>query len=89
MDALFCCCREGQQQTENRLRRDLFHLTEIKGRTLADAARGLGLEFEDAEMMLARTRRDVAVLLALGLCKPSSTETAGEVSSHDCSCRGI
>jgi hypothetical protein len=88
LDALFCGCRKELQTGDTLLQRDLFYLTELEGQTLAAAAAICGLGIEDAERMLAKTRRDVEVLLYLGFgTSPDATpgDTAG---LDDCSCCG-
>jgi hypothetical protein len=86
LDALFCACPEGAQDTDTRLRRELFRLTEMEGQTPARAACALGLGILDAEGMLARTRRDIAVLTAFGLCIPVRQRPADAPRSRDCRC---
>lgn len=85
LDALFCACLE-ELRDGARLRRDLFRLTEMEGQAPGVAARALGLGIKDAEEMLARTRRDIAVLLALGLCMPTSPGPADASPARDCRC---
>lgn len=89
LDALFCACLEELQDTDTRLRRDLFRLTEMDGQTPAVAARALHIGISEAKEMLARTRRDIAVLIALGLCKPEAPGPVGPVDrprTFDCGC---
>ena len=87
LDALFCSCLEELQTRDTLLRRDLFRLTEIDGQTLASAAHVLGISVQDAEQMLAKTRREVAVLMVLGLSKPSGTRLGDEATLDDCNCQ--
>jgi len=89
LNAMFCSCLEELQTGEAPLRRDLFRLTEIKGQSLATAARTLGMDIHDAEQMLAKTRREVAVLMVLGLCKPSVPVSVDAPQYQDCSCRSV
>jgi len=86
LDAMFCCCLGELQNSKDRLCRDLFRLTEMEGQTPAAAARQLGLEVSQAEGMLARTRRDIAVLRALGLFTPRAEGTADAPRTRDCRC---
>jgi len=86
LDTLFCACLEELQDTDTGLRRALFRLTEMEGQTPARAARALGLGMSQAKEMLARTRRDIAVLTALGLCAPTSPGPAAPPRSHGCRC---
>jgi len=87
LDALFCACLEDLQDSENMQRRDLFNLTEIKGQSLDAAAKVLGISVQDAEQMLAQTRREVAVLMVLGLCKPTAGSTPADAPPDDCNCQ--
>jgi hypothetical protein len=87
LDALFCGCLEELQTSDALLRRDLFYLTELEGQTLAEAAAICGLGIDDAERMLAKTRRDVAVLLDLGLGTSPEVEPNDAAPLDDCSCR--
>jgi predicted DNA-binding protein (UPF0251 family) len=87
LNALFCSCLEELQSSDALLRRDLFRLTEIKGQTLAAAARALGISVQDAAQMLTQTRREVAVLMVLGLGKPSRSVSADDPKFLDCNCR--
>lgn len=87
LDAVFCGCLEELQTGEKRLRRELFRRVEIEKQPLPAAARSLGLEAEDAGTILAGARRDVAVLLALGLFASAGTETAAASGNVECSCR--
>jgi len=86
LNAMFCSCVDELRTDEAPLRRELFRLTEIKGQSLATAARALGMDIHDAEQMLAKTRREVAVLMVLGLCKPSGAGLASEAALDDCYC---
>ena len=87
LDALFCACLDELQADDALLRRDLFRLTEIEGQPLPDVAHTLGLGMTDANAMLAKTRRDMAVLLVLGLCKFSANAPAAKAPLRNCSCR--
>ncbi|WP_218142234.1 hypothetical protein [Aliiroseovarius sediminilitoris] len=86
LDALFCACNSGLQDTDTSLRRELFRMTELDGQTTARAARALGIGISQAEEMLAATRRDITVLMALGLCKPVFPGPADSRHSHGCRC---
>ena len=86
LDALFCDCLQELQTGEAPLRRDLFRLAEIDGQPLPAAARALGLEIEDAREMLAKTRRDIAVLMVLGLCKPPPPDPGKKSAPRNCRC---
>ena len=56
---------------------------------LSTQARALGLDVEEAERMLTKTRREVALLLVLGLCKPSSAAKSAEAQFRRCRCKTI
>lgn len=86
LDAVFCSCLGDMQDGAARLRRDLFRLTEMEGHTPAVAAHRLGLGIPEAEETLARIRRDIAVLLALGLFMPPAGEAANAPRSRNCRC---
>lgn len=86
LDALFCGCRKDTQTREALLRRDLFYLTALEGQTLAAAAATCGLGLEDAERMLADTRRDLAVLLDLGFGTSPGTGPDDAAPLDHCSC---
>lgn len=86
LDAMFCACLPGRESRESGLRRELFFRCDIEGRTLAEAALALGLDVREAEALLADTRRDVAVLMALGLYRPDGAETAVGASPAGCGC---
>ena len=89
LDALFCTCIEDLSTQDTLQHRDLFRLAEIEGQALPDAARALGLDVEEAERMLTKTRREVALLLVLGLCKPSSAAQSAEAQFRRCRCTTI
>lgn len=86
LDAMFCSCLEKVEDSDERLRRDLFRLAEIEGQTPAAAARRLGLEVSRAEDMLAGIRRDIAVLQALGLFTPRAQDAPDTPGARDCRC---
>ena len=58
----------------------------MEGQAPAMTARALGLGIKEAEEMLASTRRDIAVLLALGLCMPTFPGPADANPARDCRC---
>lgn len=86
VNALFCACLERTETREKRLSRELFRLVEIDGRPLADAAGALGLAVSEAREMRARTRRDIAVLMALGLCFRAERPPVENVRTSGCRC---
>jgi DNA-directed RNA polymerase specialized sigma24 family protein len=94
LNALFCSCLEELPAKNTGLGRDLFRLIEIDGQTLDAAANRLGIGLQAAEQMLAKTRREVAVLLVLGLGTPSgagsgagsSAGSADDARLYDCNC---
>jgi len=86
LDALFCACLEELQTRDKLMQRDLFRMIEIEGQTLAAAASTLGLDATDAEQLHTSAMRDVAVLMALGLCKPAGGRPANEARFGDCRC---
>ncbi|MGB3689336.1 MAG: hypothetical protein WBA02_08555 [Jannaschia helgolandensis] len=89
LDALFCTCIEDLSTQDTLQHSDLFRLAEIEGQALPDAARALGLDVEEAERMLTKTRREMALLLVLGLCKPSSAAQSAEAQFRRCRCKTI
>jgi len=86
LDTLFCACMEELQDTDTHLHRALFRLTEMEGQTPSRAAHALGLGISQAEELLATTRRDIAVLMALGLCMPVHRGSADPPRPHGCRC---
>lgn len=88
VDALFCACIAKMQGREERLHRELFRLVEIEGRPLAQAAGALDLGVPAAKRMLAKTRHDIAVLMALGLCLPGPERRESDRRNAGCRCSG-
>ncbi len=87
LSAMFCACLDEMQSGDTLQRRDLFNLTEINHQTLPAAAEALGIGVRDAELMLTQTRREVAVLMVLGLCKTSGAGSADAPRPSACNCR--
>ena len=86
LNALFCICLENLHTSDVPLRRRLFHLTEIDGQSLKLAANTLGIDHQDAKTMLRQTRREIAVLMALGLGTSSGAGSSNGPWSPDCFC---
>ncbi len=86
LNALFCICLEDLHSSDVPLRRRLFHLTEIDGQPLKVAANTLGLDHQDAKTMLHQTRREIAVLMALGLGTSSGATSPNGPRAPDCFC---
>ena len=70
LSSWFCSCLKELDTGNSQTSEVLFRLIEIEGRTLAAAAETLGVDVKIAERMLTKTRRDVVVLMVLGLCRP-------------------
>ena len=85
LNSLFCACLPEAQRRAVRLRRDLFLRCDIKGQTLAEATSDLGLDPGEAAAMLMEIRRDIAVLMALGLCQTGGAEE-GRDQTPACGC---
>jgi len=88
LNALFCTCLEELPTKNSGLNRDLFRLVEIDGQTLGTAAHRLGIGYKAAKQMLAKTRREVAVLLVLGLDSSLDAGSTDNAQLDDCNCRG-
>ena len=86
LNALFCVCLEDLQASDVPLRRRLFHLTEIDGQSLKVAARTLEIDHRDAKNLLRQTRREIAVLMAVGLGAPSGAISPEGPLAPDCFC---
>mgnify|MGYP003624915699 FL=1 len=86
LSALFCACQDDVEDTDTRLRRALLRLTQVEGQTPAQAAHALNLELNQVEDMLEKTRRDIAVLMALGLFIPEGDGPGGQRPATGCQC---
>jgi DNA-directed RNA polymerase specialized sigma24 family protein len=86
LKALFCACLNDLQPPDSVLRRDLFRLTDLEGQTLDKAAQALGIGVPEAKKMLVQTRREIAMVMVLGLGKPSKARPNGEAPFDDCDC---
>lgn len=83
---MFCSCLKEFKTRDSQTRRELFRMTEIDGQPLVIAAETMGLDIENAERILTETRREVAVLMVLGLSRPSDTGSAGKAKLNNCNC---
>ena len=70
VNALFCACLRDMEPDTDGVAREIFRRVELEDQPLSVAAAELGLPPARARAMLEKTRRDIAVLLALGLCQP-------------------
>ena len=67
LDALFCACLPDLDGGEKALRRDLFRMVDMEGFDLSKAGQALGISTEEARKLQEKTRREIAILLVLGL----------------------
>lgn len=67
VDALFCACLSDLDAPEKTLRRDLFRMVDLEGLELSKAAEALGISRAEAKDLQEKTRREIAILLVLGL----------------------
>lgn len=88
VNALFCACLGAEESRLHKLERELFRLVELQGLSLSAAALTLGLSEPEARDVLAKVRRDIVVLLALGLCSPASARNDVETGNSHCCCTG-
>lgn len=88
LDALFCACLPESQTRETRLRREVYLRCQIEGRPLAEIAHALDLDPREAEDILEKIRRDIAVLRMLGLGAAGGAQTTADSPSAGCRCGG-
>tara|TARA_R110002096_G_scaffold406409_1_gene604664 strand:+ start:18 stop:362 length:345 start_codon:yes stop_codon:yes gene_type:complete len=86
LNALFCICLEDPHTSNVPLRRRLFQMTEFDGQPLKQAANTLGIDHLDAKTMLRQTRREIVVLMAVGLGAPSGAISPEGPLAPDCFC---
>lgn len=86
VNALFCACLGASESRTDLLARELFRRVDLQDRPLDEAAGELGLAVSDASEILGKVRRDIAVVLALGLCAPAASQNGKEESSRGCGC---
>ena len=67
VDALFCACLSDLDAPEKTLRLDLFRMFDLEGLELSKAAEALGISSAEARDLQEKTRREIAILLVLGL----------------------
>ena len=67
IDALFCACLSDLEAPEKTLRRDLFRMVDLEGLELSKAAESLGISRAEARDLQEKTRREIEILLVLGL----------------------
>lgn len=67
VDALFCACLSDLDAPEKTLRRDLFRMVDLEGLELSKDAEALGISSAEARDLQEKTRREIAILLVLGL----------------------
>ena len=85
LDALFCACLPDLDGGEKALRRDLFRMVDMEGFDLSKAGQALGISTEEARKLQEKTRREIAILLVLGL--GATGEAAPRSSSTSTGCR--
>lgn len=86
VNALFCACLAAQESRADRLARELFRRVELEDKPLTEAAGELGVKVPEAGEILGKIRRDIAVVLALGLCSPVADGPAGDGTADGCGC---
>ncbi|KNG94582.1 hypothetical protein [Pseudaestuariivita atlantica] len=84
IDALFCACLPHLDTPEKSLRRDLFRMVDLEGIALAEASEALGISHAHAVDLQERTRREIAVLLTLGLGPPGGATLENEPMTGCC-----
>ena len=86
LDAIFCACASEIKTKGRRIRRDVFVAVEVRGQTLAAAARSLGLDIDVAREMQAKMRREIAVLRVVGVPRPKTAAPRGKPKANGCRC---
>lgn len=86
IDALFCACLSDLDSREKTLQRNLFRLVDLEGLDLSEASRALGISRAEAKDLQEQTRREIAVLLVLGLGVFETAETSDTSTVPGCEC---
>lgn len=86
VDSLFCACLCVQDAPEKTLGRDLFRMVDLEGLELSKAAEALGISAAEAKGLQEKTRREIAILLVLGLGAFSNAEVDDANSVPGCRC---
>lgn len=90
VDALFCACLSDLDAPEKTLRRDLFRMVDLEGLELSKAAEALGISRAEARDLQEKTRREIAILMVLGLdaLGHADVDDANPVSGCRCGNQG-
>lgn len=86
VNALFCACLAAQEGRANRLARELFRRVELENKPLTESAGQLEMKVPEAREILGKIRRDIAVVLALGLCSPVANGPTRGGTADGCGC---
>ena len=86
VNAMFCACLAAREDRADHLARELFRQVDLQNRPLVEAADALGVAVSEAREIIGKVRRDIAVVLALGLCAPIASKNRKEEGLGGCGC---